>query len=170
MVSQTKVAFSLHIIFLNIYIHYSTVHIVHNLLCTLYNTYVQGTYLRPSERSGLPAPRWRRVRRGDELQRFCSRSNISRINRGDTQEPTITIHQIKISNICVPSKLTVARRIEGRLWSLKWFAAFIRKLRSKDFRGINYTYPPSLGIFPKTWNITGEMKKFGQISTIFGFI
>ena len=26
-----------------------------------------------------------------------------------------TIHQIKISNICVPSKLTVARRIEGRL-------------------------------------------------------
>ena len=89
MVSQTKVAFSLHIIFLNIYIHYSTVHIVHNLLCKLYNTYVQGTYLRPSERSGLPAPHWRRVRRGDELQRFCSRSNISRVNRGDTQEPTI---------------------------------------------------------------------------------
>ena len=182
--------------FFEIHIQYSTVYAVNNWLCTFYNIYVQRSYLCPSERSGLSAPLWRCVRCCNEFQRVCSGSNLSRINRGDTQEPTITIHQIKISSRCVPSKLremlrnlsrfkfikqqhkvihiqgvilnmTVARRIEGRFWSVKWFAAFICKpnLRSRDFRGNNY-YIPLVLAFPKSLYITGDIKKFGVINKI----
>jgi len=74
--------------------------------------------------------------------------------------------------------MTVGRRLEGRLWSLKWFSTLICKPNFKVNSKVNNQKIPLVLAFLKCglvflcfqYIITGDMKNFGQILGLFNKI